>query len=282
MNDGTGDRLAAAFHRPTAPSGKPLAILIHGLTGCEDSTYMLASARHLLTLGHPVLRLNLRGAGPSRPLCREQYHAGRSEDLRAALAALDPGLCANGIVLVGYSLGANMMLKYLGEEGPAAPAVAAVAVSAPIDLKATQRRVMAPRNALYHRHILGRMKADILAAGEAVEPALRERATAAESVYAFDDVFVAPRNGFGDAETYYRACSAQGFLPDIRVPTLVIHAMNDPWIPNDAYRDFPWRDNPFLRPLLPAGGGHVGFHGDCGPPAWHDRCIVAFLDGVVG
>ena len=88
MSDGSGDTLLAILHRPTAvPSDgvrRPLAILIHGLTGDEDSSYMLVTAGHLLGLGHPVMRLNLRGAGPSRPRCRFQYHAGRSEDLRAS------------------------------------------------------------------------------------------------------------------------------------------------------------------------------------------------------
>ena len=279
MRDGSGDRLIATLNRPPDPAVKPLAILIHGLTGCEDSAYMRASASHLLTRGHPVLRLNLRGAGPSAAYCREQYHAGRSEDLRAVVTGLDPALPTGGIVLIGFSLGANMMLKYLGEEGGAAPVVAAVAVSAPIDLQATQRRVMEPRNLLYHRHILSRMKAECLAAAD-IGAEMHGRACAARSVYEFDDVYVAPRNGFGAAETYYSRCSAQRYMPAIRVPTLAIHAMNDPWIPNEAYRRFRWADNPFLRPLLPAGGGHVGFHGIGGPTAWHDRCVAVFFEDL--
>ncbi len=93
INDGSGDVLLAVLNRPLAPAaGRPLAVLVHGLTGTEDSFYLLNTAAHLLTLGFPVLRLNLRGAGPSRPLCRFQYHAGRSEDFAAALAALPAAL----------------------------------------------------------------------------------------------------------------------------------------------------------------------------------------------
>ncbi|MGH6958968.1 MAG: alpha/beta fold hydrolase, partial [Dongiaceae bacterium] len=83
--DGSGDTLLATLNRPAAAAHRPLVVLIHGLTGCAESTYMLATARHLLDRGHPVLRLNLRGAGASRPRCRFQYHAGRSEDLRAVI-----------------------------------------------------------------------------------------------------------------------------------------------------------------------------------------------------
>jgi uncharacterized protein len=276
MPDGTGDTLVATLNRPPAPAHDtpcPLVMLIHGLTGCEDSTYMRASARHLLERGHPVLRLNLRGSGPSRERCRFQYHAGRTEDLRAVIGRMDGRTAANGIVIVGYSLGANMLLKYLGEQGRRAPLLGAVSISAPIDLKATQQRFMQRRNRRYHDHILARMKEGILASD-------LERADldAISSVYEFDDRLVAPRNGFAGADDYYARCSAKNFLSEIRVPTLVIHARNDPWIPVDPYLAFDWISNPRLTPLLPRGGGHVGFHGLGSRTPWHDRCIGMFVE----
>ena len=96
-----GDLMTAALHWPKGRQRRPLAILIHGLTGCEDSTYMCATARALLRSGYPVLRLNQRGAGPSRLLCRERYHAGRSEDLARAIAELPARARAQGILAVG-------------------------------------------------------------------------------------------------------------------------------------------------------------------------------------
>jgi predicted alpha/beta-fold hydrolase len=281
MNDGSGDVLIATLNRPPAAPAddrrRPLAVLVHGLTGCEESSYMLNSARHLLALGHPVLRLNLRGAGPSRPRCKQQYHAGRSADLRAVLGQLDGRLAANGILLIGYSLGGNMLLKYLGEQGRRAPVLGAVSISAPIDLKAAQLRFMQRRNRRYHDHLLARMKAEIAAPGSALAPELRAVLPAMATVYDFDDLVVAPLNGFAGADDYYARCSALKFLGAVRVPTLVIHARNDPWIPADAYLSFDWRANSRLIPLLPRGGGHVGFHGLGSAVAWHDRCISAFL-----
>lgn len=281
LRDGSGDRLAATLNRPAETAvRRPLVILIHGLTGCEESRYMLASARHLLERGHAVLRLNLRGAGPSRPLCRQQYHAGRSDDLRDVLGHLDGRMVAGGIVIVGYSLGANMLLKYLGEQGRRAPLLGAVSVSAPIDLKATQLRFMEPRNRRYHDYMLARMKEEIAAAASSIGDAERSALGAIATIYDFDDRLVAPRGGFAGADDYYARCSAMNFLTGIRVPTLIIHAGNDPWIPADAYRRFDWSSNPRLIPLLPRGGGHVGFHGLGSSVAWHDRCIAMFAEKV--
>jgi len=278
MLDDTGDTLVATLNRPSEPAEddirRPLVMLIHGLTGCEDSTYMRASTRHLLDRGHPVLRLNLRGVGPSRERCRFQYHAGRTEDLRAVIGRMDGRLAANGIVIVGYSLGANMLLKYLGEQGRRAPLLGAVSISAPIDLKATQVRFMQRRNRRYHDHLLARMKEGILSSSGL------ERADldTISSVYEFDDRVVAPRNGFAGADDYYARCSARNFLAGIRVPTLIVHARNDPWIPVDPYLAFDWTSNPRLTPLLPRGGGHVGFHGLGSRIPWHDRCIGLFVE----
>jgi len=187
-----------------------------------------------------------------------------------------------GIVAIGYSLGANMLLKYLGEEGAAAPLRAAVAISAPIDLKSSQRRIMQPRNRAYHRYMLDRMKIECTEGRDGVSDAERRAVFAARSVYEFDDVFVARRNGFGNADGYYATCSAERFLPAIRVPTLVIHAHNDPWIPVAPYLRFDWSRNRFLTPLLPESGGHVGFHTRGGRRAWHDLCALDFLEAFAG
>ena len=282
MEDGTGDALMAMLHRPPNSGDRPLVILAHGLTGCEDSAYMRNSARSLLRAGYPVLRLNLRGAGPSRRACRREYHAGRSEDLRAALRHLPPDATVGGIVAIGYSLGGNVLLKYLGEEGASAPLRAAVAVSAPIELKSAQRRIMQPRNRVYHRYMLDRMKIECTEGHEGVSEPERRAVIAAGSVYEFDDVFVARRNGFGTADGYYATCSAERFLPEIRVPTLVIHAQNDPWIPAAPYLRFDWSQNRRLMPLLPKSGGHVGFHARGDRLAWHDRSALEFFDSVAG
>ncbi len=275
-----GDRLPALLHSGEG-AGRPLVVVIHGLTGCEDSVHVRATARWFLRRGWPVLRVNLRGAGPAGPLCPAgSYHAGRSEDLRQLLAVLSwqrPALVARGVLPIGFSLGGNMLLKFLAEGEFPVPVPAAAAVSAPIDLKAAQRRLMAPRNALYHRYLLGEMRRELRASVQQAEPGRRERALASRSVWEFDETWTGPRNGFAGADDYYRRNSAAPMLGAIRVPTLVVHALDDPWIPAEAYRGVDWASNPALTPLLPGGGGHVGFHAAGHAEPWHDRMAEAFF-----
>ena len=276
LGDGSGDRLAALLQRPAEVTA-PLVVLIHGLSGGEDSPYMQVSAAALLERGHPVVRLNLRGAGASRPLCRLQYHAGRTADLRAALAALDPALTAGGLLVVGFSLGGNLLLKFLADYASDMPVRAAAAVSAPIDLAAAARRILMRRNRVYHWNLLKAMKAEALAPAAELAPSERMAIAQARNIVEFDDHFVAPRNGFAGAADYYARCSSEQFLAAIRVPTLVVHALDDPWIPPNAYRRVRWADNRHLHRAFSPGGGHVGFHARGSRLPWHDQVVTEFF-----
>ncbi len=277
MPDGTGDILTGRVAGAPAAAERPLVVLIHGLTGCEDSIHVRASARALLRAGHPVMRLNLRGAGPTLGRCRDLYHAGRSEDFRAVVGQIPARLRRSGLAAVGFSLGGAMLLKYLGEEGGAAPLCAAAAVSAPIDLAAACRRFHRRRNALYGRWLLGRMKKEALGARGGLAARWCDPVRRARTIFEYDTVHIAPRYGFGTAERYYADCSAARFLPAVRAPTLIVHARNDPWIGAVAHDRFRWRDNPALIPCLHESGGHVGFHGRGSAETWHDRHILALL-----
>jgi len=232
LEDGTGDRLAAMLNRPAVPvAGRPLVILIHGLTGDEVSVYIKRSASNLLAEGYPVLRLNLRGAGPSRPLSRLQYHAGRTADLEMALQALPPALTAHGLAAVGFSLGGNMLLKYLGECGRAAPLRAAISVSAPIDLAATSRRMEDWRNSVYRSYMMGQMRAEATAPASDITPAepapcsrpahprIRPRCSARRETTSQCRRILRGQRGAELSRRHWRC------------QTLVIHALDDPWVP---------------------------------------------------
>ena len=273
-----GDTLLAMIDKPSdRGSERPLAILIHGLTGDEDSIYMRSQSQLLLERGHAVLRLNLRGAGPSRALCRGQYYAGRSQDFRELLTLLPAELSANGVVAVGYSLGGAMLLKYLGEEGSATPLRAAATVCAPIDLSVTCRSIMRARNLVYHRHILREMKRDATGQGAEISPAERAAIMSSRSVWDYDERFIAPRHGFAGAEDYYERCKPLRFMAGIRAPTLVLGSLDNPWVPGVVYEGYDWAANPALTPLLPAAGGHVGFHEADTLRPWSDRVVADFL-----
>ena len=276
--DTTGDRLAARSFDPDPErqrDGAPLVVLVHGLGGTEESPYIQTSTVCLLSLGYPVLQLNLRGAGPSRPLCREQYHAGRTHDLHDVLAALPPELVRDGVVVVGYSLGGNMVLKYAAEFGGLR---GAASVSAPIDLAATSQRFLAPRNRPYHVHVLRSMKAETLDTAAGITEEERALVPTLRTILEFDERIVAPRNGYTGAADYYAQNHASQFLAAIELPTLVIHALDDPWIPAESYTGHPWSRNAWLQPLLARGGGHVGFHARGSRVPWHDRCLEVFLE----
>jgi predicted alpha/beta-fold hydrolase len=228
--------------------------------------------------GHPVLRFNLRGAGPSRPYCRLQYHAGSTGDLHAALGQLDPALLARGLLAVGFSLGGNLLLKYLAEYGErGTPVTAAATVSAPIDLAAASRCLTRWRNRLYQRYLLGSVKRNCTTAMAELTAGERAAILAAPSVYAFDHGFTAPRNGYADADGFYEANAAKRFLDGVRTPTLLIHAEDDPFVPAAPYHTVEWRRLSRLTPLLPRSGGHLGFHDPSG--FWLLERIRAFFEG---
>lgn len=271
-----GDVLMGRWHQTAESTARPLVILIHGLSGSEDSAYMPVTARRLLGRGFPVLRLNLRGAGPSRPYCRNQYHAGRSEDFRAVLERLPAEATRNGVAAIGFSMGGAMLLKHLGESGADSGLVRAASVCAPIDLVETGQTFAKLRNRVYNRYLLNELKQDFLAT-PGLGPEWAPITARVASMYEFDDKIVAPLNGFDSAHDYQTKSSAAPLIGAIRTPTLAIHADNDPWIPAAGYRAADWQGGA-ARLLLARGGGHLGFHQPGG--TWHDDCLVSFLEAA--
>lgn len=274
LDDGSGDRLQAVLHRR---EGASVAVLVHGLTGCEESFYVLETARFLLSKGFSVLRMNLRGAGPSRNTCTGHYCAGSSAELAAVLRQLPKDLIASGLVLVGYSLGGNVVLKYLSERPLDVAPACAVSISAPIDLAAASAQMMVPRNRLYHRWLLKRMATEAISGGAEVSDVERTTIAGARTVYEFDDRFVAPRNGFEGAADYYDKCSSAAMLPAIDTPVLLIHALNDPWIPSGAYERLGQPSSSSVSVALSDSGGHVGFHGVGLTTPWHNTFVYTYF-----
>jgi predicted alpha/beta-fold hydrolase len=219
----------------------------------------------LLLAGYPVLRLNWRGAGPSLGQTKAFYHAGRSDDLLAVLGSMTGDLAKSGLAAIGYSMGGNVLLKYLAEKGGLSHLRAAIAVSPPIDLHAAQQQIAARRNRRYHAYLLERMKIE------------RPSEADISSILQFDDRVVAPANGFRDALDYYAQCSAGPRLGSIRTPTLILHARDDPWIPSGSFRAIAWDKAKSVRLLMPWSGGHVGFHALGLKRPWHDEVALRFL-----
>jgi predicted alpha/beta-fold hydrolase len=280
-SDGSGDRLTGTLEKPTNLTRSPLILLIHGLTGCEDSPYVRESARFHLARGRSVLRLNLRGAGTSRRVTRRHYHAGSASDLLDVLGALSFQETRYGVFAIGYSLGGNILLNLL----PRLPAhhqlVGAATVSAPVEPLEACKRIMAPRNAVYHKLLLSRMKREVLSSPARCTKRERQLVEDATSVLEFDDRFVAQRNGFCSALDYYERTASARHVKAITIPTLMVHACNDPWIPVSSYRALQGQGMPNVEIVLTRSGGHVGFHERGFSDTWHDRRIDHFLAGLI-
>jgi predicted alpha/beta-fold hydrolase len=209
-------------------------------------------------------------------LAKGNYHAGSAPDVQDVIEGLGNDETSDGVFLVGFSLGGNILLNLLATLPVGHRVVGAATVSAPIEPLEACRRIMAPRNALYHRWLLRRMKQDVLASG-GLPAGEREAVERAKSVFEFDDHFVAPSNGFRDAIDYYERTAGARRLPDISVPTLLLHACNDPWIPVRPYIEPARGTSKSISILVARSGGHVGFHERGYADTWHDRMIDGFL-----
>jgi predicted alpha/beta-fold hydrolase len=258
-----------------------VALLIHGLAGCHESPYVRRVAARLNERGVRTFRKDLRGCGAGARLARLPYHSGRSEDAAAAIQAIARICPDSPVTVIGFSLGGNITLKMLGEAGDALPGSvdSAVAVCPPIDLMVCIRHLQRPANRLYDRHfvrmLLGQMGARLRLRPDAATVVFPRRP---RGLLELDDWFTAPVSGFGRAENYYRLCSANQFLPAIRVPTLLVASRDDPLVPFGPFEQA--RLSSAIELLATDRGGHVGFIGARGADRdrrWLDWRIVEWV-----
>lgn len=254
-------------------------ILVHGLEGSSEAGYLVSAANAALKAGCVVHRTNIRGCGGTEGLCNTLYHAGLTSDLRALAQRIhqESGL---PIYLIGYSLGGNQVLKLAGELGESAQGwlAGAIAVSTPLDLRACALKLCQPSNRLYQERFVRNMGARMRRRHQ-VNPKLFsiDAIPHIRTVYDFDDKVTAPFFGFGNADNYYRTQSCGGFLQSIAVPTLLIHAEDDPMIPFEVYQNAAFASNPNLKLLTVDHGGHVGFLAKGPNRFWVDHVIQQWI-----
>jgi len=269
-------------HLPAGP-GQPTLIILHGL----ESSSRAPQARGFLGVaqrrGWRGLALNFRSCSGEPNRLRRSYHAGETSDLAWVIRRLAGQHPGDPICCVGLSLGGNVLLKYLGEQGEAAPVLAAAAVSAPFDLAASARAFEeSALNRVYMRRLVRSLKRKTVAK-LARHPELldRRRLAAVRTVRDFDEAVTAPLNGFSGAEAYWTESSGRRFLDAIRCPTLLINALDDPLVPAEGLPHREVRQNPALAAAFPAAGGHLGFisGGWPGQPVlWAERAVRGFFD----
>jgi predicted alpha/beta-fold hydrolase len=250
----------------------PLLALFHGLEGSSSSHYARRLAAQALAQGWRIAVPHFRGCSGTLNRLPRAYHSGDSAEIDWMLRRLRPAYAA------GISLGGNALLKWLGERGAEAASVVrrAAAVSAPLSLADSARALDRGLNRrLYVRHFLRTMKAKTLAKiALGVLPAEAGRVASVRTFYEFDGLVTAPLHGFRDADDYWARASSAPWLERIRVPTLVLNARNDPFLPRAALEAATRRVSGDVVLDFPATGGHAGFpaHGQ-----WLPRRILEFL-----
>ncbi len=240
----------------------PTVVLWHGIEGSSDAVYMVATAQKAFRAGFNVVRVNLRNCGGTEHLTPTLYHGGLSEDLRAIVTEFIERDGLSELFLIGFSLGGNMVLKLVGEYGELPPKeiVAVCAISPSVDLGASGDLIGQRSNWIYHRDFVRRLKKRIKLKGK-LYPEIYDTSEVhlVHSIRQFDERFTSVAHGFANAADYYDKASALRVVDKIRVPTLIIHAQDDPFIPFAPLRDPSVGANPYILLLDPEHGGHVAF-----------------------
>lgn len=263
------------------PAAAPLVVVLHGLEGSARSGYACELYRQLGRRGLGTVGLNFRSCSGELNRAPRLYHSGETSDLSFVLEVLSGRFPGRPLAAAGVSLGGNVLLKHLGEVGSASPLAAAAAVSVPFDLAAGSDHMESGFARLYVEALLRPLRAKVLARSAELDGRIDlPRAIAARTFREFDDAATAPLHGFADAEEYYRRSSSGPLLGSIRVPTAVIHALDDPFLPAAAVPRAAIAANPLLLDSVQPHGGHVGFVSGSAPVRplfWAEREVARFL-----
>jgi hypothetical protein len=277
-------RVLAKCHWQESPASRPTLLLLHGLEGSADAHYMRGMADKAFTSGFNVVRLNQRNCGGTDHLSVGVYNSGLTSDPAAVIDELIRRDRLPSIAVAGYSLGGNLALKLAGEYGATPPAAvrAFAAVSPTLDLTSCIDALERPSNWLYQQNFLVSLrqrihrKARLYPARYSTAPLAHVR-----SVRQFDDAYTAPMSGYRDAADYYYRASALRIAGRIRVPTLVITAADDPFVPIGPFRDPAVAGNPAVQVVITPHGGHCGFvtrrTNGADDGYWAERAVVEFV-----
>ncbi len=259
---------------------KDLVIISHGLEGNSEKAYMRGMIKAVnLKLEKDALAWNYRGCSGEQNLTNRFYHSGATDDLELVVNhALSNGY--QTVQLIGFSLGGNLTLKYLGEREKSNIS-GAVVFSVPLDLEESSNKLMEWFNYLYSKRFLNSLKSKF----KQKNPPLPNAISASEidnlkHVFHFDEVITAPLHGFKDAKHYYRECSSLFFLPDITDPVLIVNAKNDPFLSDTCFPYELLRDHPNVFFESPEKGGHCGFAEFKSAYFWSEHRAMEFLSKV--
>jgi hypothetical protein len=279
-----GDFLDLDFSRV----GSTTAVVItHGLEGHSQRAYVKGSVVMANNAGWDAVALNLRGCSGESNRLYGSYHSGRSDDLSCVVDYLINSNKYNNVFLVGFSLGGNITLKYMGEQGDNLPCQvkAAVGVSVPCDLAGSGDKLHLASNFIYQWRFLTSLKSKMVEKQKCYPhlPIDVEMIAQLKTLFDFDNRYTAPAHGFVNATDYYTKCSCKPLLSKIRVPSLMINALDDPFLPQSCYPVTEAEANGMFFLEMPASGGHVGFVPgyDWSGRFWHESRIESFFQSII-
>lgn len=264
----------------------PRVCLFHGLEGSIRSHYIGGLAAALQARGTRVTFMHFRGCSGEPNRLERAYHSGETGDMGLVIDTMAAREPATGLAAIGFSLGGNALLKYLGERGRDTPLAAAAAVSVPFDLAVAAERIDRGFSRVYQAYLLRLMKRSTHAAIRRLgyAPVDAGRMRRARSFREYDDAVTAPLHGFAGVDDYYRRASCRPWLPGIEVPTLIIHARDDPFVGYDALPTSA-ETGPGVTLELSDRGGHVGFLAAgpwTRPHRWLNRRLPDWLGACLG
>ena len=238
---------------------QPLVILLHGMGGCFESHYIPGMVRALLSKGYRVAFMHARGCSGEPNRLPVTFHAADTSELRHLVTRVKHQNPDTAIAAVGFSLGGSIILKWLAETNDQPLLTAAVALSVPFDLSATADTLNQGFSRVYQNYLLQRLKTLAIIKAQLHTPPLPvAQIKAIRSLREYDDRMTAKLNGFGTVDNYYRTASCKQYLKDIATPTLIVNAIDDPFVPRKSIPDA----NQLAQPItleLSDHGGHVGF-----------------------
>jgi predicted alpha/beta-fold hydrolase len=257
-----GTRVLAHCHWQAERARHPTLLALHGLEGSSHAHYMRGLADKAFDAGYNVVLLNQRNCGDTEALSETLYHSGLTHDAAHVMRELRDVDGISQIVVTGYSLGGNLALKLAGDFGDAAPPElrAVCAVSPILDIGACVRALERPQNIIYQWNFVRGLKRRMRRKADTHPGRFPiERLRDVRTVRQFDEYFTAPHFGFAGADDYYHRASALRVIDHIRVPTLVVTAEDDPFVPVGPFRDPAVTSNPNIRLIITRHGGHCGF-----------------------
>jgi len=253
--------LLTRCHWQPSPINKSTVLLVHGLEGCAESHYMIGLAYKMWVRGWNCIRINQRNCGGSEHLTPTLYHNGLSQDYAKIIQEITVQDACRNIWLIGFSMGGNLTLKLAGEMRTSLPSLRGVAAVCPnIQPASCVRALQRPSNWIYHRYFLRSLKAKLQRKAQ-LYPGKWDLSHLQniQTMWEFDDIYTAPDGGYHDAKDYYAKSAAQNVLSTINIPTLIITAQDDPFIPYNIFDNSTLHENPFIQLLAPTHGGHCGF-----------------------